>query len=60
MQPTNITLIAVSSSNKEAFYSTPNEPCRQSDIKMDESGRLYYQYGKHCEYLPAQFQNKTK
>lgn len=59
MQPTNITLIAVSSSNKEAFYSTPTEPVRQSEVRKYIDGRLYYCHGKEIIFLPQIFQPKT-
>ena len=57
MQPTNITLICVSSNSKVATYSTPTEPVRQSEIKRDENNRFYYCHGKEKILLPNNLQS---
>ena len=59
MHPTQITLIAVSSNNKVAYYSTEDEPFRVSDIRRDEAtGLLYFGHGKQNITLPRNFQPK--
>lgn len=59
MQPTHITLICVSSNSKHAYYSTESEVLRESELRKDEVGRLYFQLGSNKHYLPKEFQPRT-
>lgn len=53
-------LIAVSSGNKIAYYSTKTESLLSSEIKKCPDGSLYFMDGKDICFLPPVFQSLSK